>query len=200
MDEQLGSNILTYILEELKVSSGDPHVKGKVTCVCMVVHFLLHARSLTAYEDLISFVVPLGMLPFGLRLGGDDAAWKIARTADKAVLAGLQQRVQDSPFLAVAIDDSADNKRMEQCCIVRYIMHLGRREEHLIKFHALPGGKATDADILREVAHVLCTDITDVLDGEDCHVLRCQGVKWPPSWLHCRPVVPLSCLAKRVGH
>jgi hypothetical protein len=137
----------------------------------MVVHFLLHARSLTAYEDLISFMVLLGMLPFGLRLGGDDAAWKIARTAEKAVLAGLQQRVQDSPFLAVAIDDSADNKRMEQCCIVLYLIHLGRREEHLIKFHALPGGKATAADICREVAHVLCTDVTDVLDGEDYHVL-----------------------------
>ena len=63
-------------------------------------------------------------------------------------------------MLAFSIDDSGDIKKMEQCAIVLYLLHCGIREEHLLKFHALPGGKATGQAVAR-CASYFCTFPTE---------------------------------------
>lgn len=164
-------SLVAAIVAQLKVNPTHEQTVQRICCVCLAVHCLFRAHSMSSYEQFITFLQMLGMLQPNLRICGDDAGWRIARIADAVVLNHLQKRLETSKYLAFSIDDSADICKQEQCCIVVYLLHQGRREAHLLKFHALPRAATRGRDISREVAHVLTknSDHSD-LEGE------CYGI------------------------
>lgn len=78
-----------------------------------------------------------------------NAAGRTTHVRLQVILEDLRALIAASRYINLSIDDSSDNASMEQCCIVIYLLNRGRREEHLLKFHALPGASATGADIKR---------------------------------------------------
>lgn len=149
--------MLAWMVEELHLDRGNTKVMHRLHCICQVVEHLMHGRPMLAYEDWHASEVNLGLLPADTGLRGDDAAWRVAEIASKVVLAELQRRIRESPYLAWSLDDSDDNAHREQCCIYVYLLHEGRREAHLLQLHELPGADAKADDIVREALHVMCT-------------------------------------------
>jgi hypothetical protein len=67
-------SMLASIMKQLNWNAGDEKLCAKVMCICIVLHFLTHAMSMTSYEALVNFLVLMGWLPRGLGVYGDDTA------------------------------------------------------------------------------------------------------------------------------
>lgn len=141
--------LVRRILTSLNLTGDDPLLVGRVSSVCLVVHHLLQGQSMHGYEDLHKFMRQIGSMPEGTRCSSYDSGWRVAAIADAVVIERLRRRMQQSKYLAFSIDDSADTSSQEQCCIIVYRLHKGRRESHLLKFHELPGALSSGSDIER---------------------------------------------------
>jgi hypothetical protein len=132
---------------------------------------MISGGTMRGYESLALRLKQWNQIPASVRLTGDDCGWRIAKAADKVVLAQIQSKIQASPYLSISIDDSDDSGKLEQCAIVVYLLFEGRRQAHLLKFHALPGADSCAEDLSREVLHVLCSDpAEETLRGEGYHI------------------------------
>lgn len=89
------------------------------------------------------------------------------------MLAHLQSRIQAAPYVSISIDDRDDSGKLEQCSIVIYLLFNGRRQAHLLKWHAIPGADTCAEDLSQEVMHVLSTDpASATLREEGYHILE----------------------------
>jgi hypothetical protein len=152
------NNMMVDILKQLDVCLDDRQAAGQVLCVVMVLHTMMSGGSMRGYESLVHRLRQWNQIPLSVRLTGDDSGWCIVEAANTVVLAHLRSRIKESPYLSISIDDSDDSGKLEQCAIVIYLLFNGRRQAHLVKFHALPGADTCADDLSREVLHVLCTD------------------------------------------
>jgi hypothetical protein len=150
--EGLVDRILRFCMQ----SDASTTIRAACWCVCTAVHTLQKGQSMTTYESDCAWAITMGTLPKGVHYVSDNSGREMATCADTILLQHLRDIIHASPFISIAVDDSA---RMEQCCIVIFTLQDGRRVPHLLKMHALPGALVDAESICTEIIAFLCGEM-----------------------------------------